>query len=292
MDANIWNMWDGKHDSADQKKRLTSAKKANLTPLSIDADNGIGNFAGSTNYVTTLSDCTCIDFVRRRLPCKHMYRLAIELGIIDETAKTDQSQIRVPKSERADLFTIVEIIETTLNNKQIDLLHNIIKDILFKHHSAIAIKPCSESDELIAHGLLVLSNDNNAFFEGITRTELIERLEDHGLSGFKKNTKKADLIEWTQKNVSDISSLFPDLQVVNINSKLEGIQKKVYTYLMRRNDKEECYNPDTNRIESIPKGAEFKTSNGNTKLELRFPNDEITILLDKYGKNRCAKWDI
>ena len=69
MDANIWNMWDGKHDSADQKKRLTSAKKANLTPLSIDADNGIGNFAGSTNYVTTLSDCTCIDFVRRRLPC-------------------------------------------------------------------------------------------------------------------------------------------------------------------------------------------------------------------------------
>lgn len=43
MDASIWNMWDGKHDSEDQKKRLTSAKKANLTPLSIDADNGIGN---------------------------------------------------------------------------------------------------------------------------------------------------------------------------------------------------------------------------------------------------------
>lgn len=45
---------------------------------------------------------------------------------------------------------------------------------------------------------------------------------------------------------------------------------------MRRNDTEEYYSPDTDQMESIPKGAEFKTSvgiNGNTKLELRFPDD-------------------
>lgn len=31
-------------------------------------------------YRVTLSDCECVDFYRRQLPCKHMYRLALELG--------------------------------------------------------------------------------------------------------------------------------------------------------------------------------------------------------------------
>lgn len=34
-------------------------------------------------YDTTLSSCTCADFQERKLPCKHIYRLAKELGIID-----------------------------------------------------------------------------------------------------------------------------------------------------------------------------------------------------------------
>lgn len=34
-------------------------------------------------YDTTLSSCTCMDFQERKLPCKHIYRLALELGIID-----------------------------------------------------------------------------------------------------------------------------------------------------------------------------------------------------------------
>lgn len=34
-------------------------------------------------YDTTLSSCTCGDFECRKLPCKHIYRLASELGIIE-----------------------------------------------------------------------------------------------------------------------------------------------------------------------------------------------------------------
>lgn len=33
-------------------------------------------------YDTTLSSCTCYDFQKRHLPCKHIYRLAVELGIV------------------------------------------------------------------------------------------------------------------------------------------------------------------------------------------------------------------
>lgn len=34
-------------------------------------------------YDTTLSSCTCDDFQTRGLPCKHIYRLAVELGYIE-----------------------------------------------------------------------------------------------------------------------------------------------------------------------------------------------------------------
>jgi hypothetical protein len=34
-------------------------------------------------YDTTLTNCDCLDFQTRGLPCKHIYRLAVELGIIE-----------------------------------------------------------------------------------------------------------------------------------------------------------------------------------------------------------------
>ncbi len=36
-------------------------------------------------YTTSLSKCDCEDFKRRNLPCKHMYKFAYKLGIIDES---------------------------------------------------------------------------------------------------------------------------------------------------------------------------------------------------------------
>ena len=65
----------------DQKKRMEKAKEAKYQPLSIDYNAGTAVFAGSGKipYETTLNSCTCRDFVVRRLPCKHIYRLRMEL---------------------------------------------------------------------------------------------------------------------------------------------------------------------------------------------------------------------
>lgn len=52
----------------------------------IDYDNATGTFSSTTDlpfYTTTLSTCTCYDFQGRKLPCKHIYRLAVELGKIE-----------------------------------------------------------------------------------------------------------------------------------------------------------------------------------------------------------------
>ena len=74
--------WDGSiHNDSEQIKRITTAKKTETTPTSIDYENKRAEFKGSgkSPYNTSLDSCTCGDFFRRALPCKHIYRLAFEL---------------------------------------------------------------------------------------------------------------------------------------------------------------------------------------------------------------------
>ena len=85
MCRELWEKWSDVHEMPDQVKRLASSKEAALTPLSIDRENFSSAIPGKHGtYHVTLDSCECSDFKRRQLPCKHIYRLAIELGLIEE----------------------------------------------------------------------------------------------------------------------------------------------------------------------------------------------------------------
>lgn len=68
-------------DQPDQIKRIEKAKEAKCKPLSIDYEAKTAIFSGSGKkpYETTVDSCTCRDYFVRRLPCKHIYRLRMEL---------------------------------------------------------------------------------------------------------------------------------------------------------------------------------------------------------------------
>lgn len=70
------------HESLDGLKRIISASKIASDSFTISSDGCTAFFTGSAPipYETTQENCTCVDFQRRVLPCKHMYRLATELG--------------------------------------------------------------------------------------------------------------------------------------------------------------------------------------------------------------------
>lgn len=71
-------------EDSDQIKRQSSARKTNI--ISIKKENLSGQI---NDYQVTLAHCTCTDFKRRKKPCKHMYRLAHELGIFDLNKKRE-----------------------------------------------------------------------------------------------------------------------------------------------------------------------------------------------------------
>ena len=81
--CDTWNVWSEIHSSPGQETRLDSARAAACTPLRVSPDCGTAEFKGSKGvYQTSLNSCGCEDFRRRNIPCKHMYRLALELELI------------------------------------------------------------------------------------------------------------------------------------------------------------------------------------------------------------------
>lgn len=86
--SEIWaTSWEAStHQTEDQQKRLANSKAASCTPSVLDKYNCCANFHGRRgNYEAHLDCCTCTDFARRHLPCKHIYRLAIDLGVLGGT---------------------------------------------------------------------------------------------------------------------------------------------------------------------------------------------------------------
>jgi hypothetical protein len=101
------------HTTEYAQKRIKSAKSAKMTPIKIDTEDLYGYFQGSHGrYETFLDTCPCGDFIRSKLPCKHIYRLAIELGLMDEKAETNSNAIPTPRKEKATLDEEIDIVES------------------------------------------------------------------------------------------------------------------------------------------------------------------------------------
>lgn len=119
--------WTEHPADTDEEKRLASAQQSKTSPLSVDKERETGVFYGSGKepYQTSLASCTCNDFVKRKKPCKHIFRLAMELGIIDAAYKTGRStgERNEAQISFADSVALVEQLS--------DAAQNAIKDMLY-----------------------------------------------------------------------------------------------------------------------------------------------------------------
>lgn len=72
------------HTGTKQENAIKAARESKITPTRIDRENQTAEFSGSGKepYQTSLARCTCAAF-KGHAPCKHIYRLAMEIGIID-----------------------------------------------------------------------------------------------------------------------------------------------------------------------------------------------------------------
>ncbi len=254
--------WAGCHQDGEQAKRIAKAKTAECTPLSVSSETQSGEFSGSSGvYHTTLEECSCVDFRRRKLPCKHMYRLAMELGAIEGEVASDASKVKRPKPAGYSLADAVAIIEN-LSDDARKLLHGILSSVLYgEKKEKVGIKVSRALEELESEHVLDLCDDPETAMEAYTHREIKDALVNAGVEGFKKNMKKELMIAWAFENVPNANEIIPGCACVKISDKFVRPSRRLYSYLNRREGAVEYW-----------EGGEYY-----------YPDDEVTALLRLYG---------
>lgn len=95
-----WN--EDVHKDVEQIKRMVFMQRIKSENITIDAASETATVVGSDGvYDVSLDKCTCFDFESRQLPCKHIYRLAFELGYLEDLPKTDRKAAKAFKDNLA-----------------------------------------------------------------------------------------------------------------------------------------------------------------------------------------------
>ncbi len=94
MPISFGNWPENIHSDFEQVKRIDAGKKLKKSILSLNEEKQEVVIQGSSDepYQATLQECTCADFKIRQAPCKHMYCLAFELGLMDDLPKYDKKK--------------------------------------------------------------------------------------------------------------------------------------------------------------------------------------------------------
>lgn len=89
MGVNFGGWPSSMHTEFEQVKRIEAGRKLKKKIISLDPDAQLLIVSGSAAepYQCNLESCTCADFAIRHLPCKHIYCLADELGLLADLPK-------------------------------------------------------------------------------------------------------------------------------------------------------------------------------------------------------------
>jgi len=140
----------------------------------------------SNIYCTSLSGCDCEDFKRRNLPCKHMYKLACELGVIDEN--WDLSGLS------SDLKELLDLLSPTAIRTLIRLMDN------YRHTYKFEISKKSVS-VLVRSGLLIENNSYTLILDkNYSKNELLAFLSPSTSCTISSKDKKPQIISYIIEN--------------------------------------------------------------------------------------------
>lgn len=251
----IWEgAWEPEvHTTEYALKRIKSAQSAKLTPLEIDTTNFCGDFQGGHGrYHTFLSGCPCGDFIRSKLPCKHIYRLAAELGLMDFEVKNDTNAILIPKKERTSLKDTIDIVEGLSDEAQKTLLR--VSNEINSQHTTYLITETSDVTELIDSGIVVADRTNFEVKFG-KKDEIIQLLSDENIL-YPPKALKNELIELCMQHIPEKAA--------------ERFDKKIYVSIPKKFSPQNIHNYLHRKLESL-------------EYHDYLPDDAVTYELEKRG---------
>lgn len=181
------------HDEPEQKSRRERALDVRYTPIVIDR-NGEGAYFRSSDgneYATTLDSCQCLDFQRRRKPCKHMYRLAMELGYLPGIKEEDRCKTT---KRTGEFWTVNQVLDkiSGLTTEEMDGFAYICYKCGNNNKNGEFKADAKLCDKLYDLGLIRYSSNITPSLNVITKAKLIELYSDR--VEINSSMKKSEMI--------------------------------------------------------------------------------------------------
>lgn len=277
MNSTAMEKWTSKWEDYDfnseyAAKRIKSAQGAKLTPILVNKDDCFAYFQGGHGrYETFLDYCPCGDSRGGKTPCKHIYRLAMELGILDVPFKTDENAVPVPREEKKSVEDTISLIESFPEDAQ-RLLLKIASSVSSKEPTFQMAVNGSDAEAIrymSKYGIVKISSEKEKISFG-KKDELLAFLFQNGYEADKK-LKKADL-------EAICTDLFKEKSAEHFGSKIamkvsvptDYSSRTIHFYLHRK------YGDDLRMGDN---GEWIRTQ----MLQTVLPDDAITEQLIKYG---------
>ena len=145
--GSVKSEYDELHKEQEQLRRQKSALK-----LIMDSVDNINQTGIIKDYEVSLNDCTCRDYFVRRLPCKHMYCLAIALGIFQVSDKVHNTNLKSSSYEmdrRAECEPVKDKVRKLSKESQ-----KILQECVSLHEKFFPLDVKLYIDELVTAGLV------------------------------------------------------------------------------------------------------------------------------------------
>lgn len=221
---NNWNYWNNEiHLSFAQQLRLRRSFLNSIIVKSIDKNSSTGIYVGSNGeiYNTSNIKCSCSDFTKRKLPCKHMYHLVRFLN-------NDLCIPIIPFNqfhENLELKEVLSFVKTLSIEAQFTLAFIIYKS---NYNASPVVVACDNSfEELLDNGIILKTDNPELFVSTFKRNELNQFLININVTGFNKNLSLENLILWVNENVENFSEYVSDRTSViiddNFSKYIDGI---------------------------------------------------------------------
>ncbi|ARK25968.1 hypothetical protein SporoP37_15675 [Sporosarcina sp. P37] len=227
----LWAIWGDIHDEESQTKRIVSAKKVECTPLKLDREKVEAIFKGrASQYNSSLEYCECIDFRRNKKPCKHMYRLAMEMDLIEEQFESNLLKI-IDQLAIDDALVVIESVSEGAQKVLQEFLYN----NLYQKRENFGFIRTAETEELLDHNIIMNVGCQHSLFDPYGRNEINKLVTPFNIEGFKKNWKKEILVDWVVAEAPEIvPQITQDSISVTINPKFHKVKRKVYSHLNQK----------------------------------------------------------
>lgn len=233
---NLWTKWKDCHDHPSQVDRQERAREAILTPLSISGQRA--QFQGEEDqYRTTLLTCSCPDFKKRHKPCKHMYRLAMELDLFPRgNMQTDANAIRIPASQHSKITAdLIALIDSYPTEQQSDLKMLLYTLVIHKEPALTPVFPLVAA--LADTGCFQTERDFLFLFDHYPKRKLSQKIDALGI-GFPADLKtQTAKREYVREHITEYGEqLFPDEVKLTIPERYSSIANTIYRHLLHTSD--------------------------------------------------------